>query len=153
MQRQRFFQSLFAISAVFCLAVGFLYFWPKIQVPDSEKSLIASYSYQGPTGPVPGNPKLVRIEVLVRDSPKAGGLQIQNVEFNGQGIPLQPRDIYGNRGTGSYQLPPGKYKLRWVVQRDKLLWPRTVTHEEEVTIDPRDLWLQIEIVGEDATIR
>jgi hypothetical protein len=131
--RSWFFQSLFFLAAV--------------------ASLMASYSYQGPTRPVPGNPQLVRVEVLMRDSPEAGGVRIKSVEFNGQGIPLQTPDIYGNRGTGSFQVPPGKYKLRWVVQRDKLIWPRVLTHEEEVTIDPRDLWLQIEIVGETASIR
>jgi len=89
----------------------------------------------------------------MRDSPVASGVRIKSVEFNGQGIPLQPPDLYGNRGTGSFQVLPGKYKLRWVVQRDKLIWPRVLTHEEEVHIDPRDLWLQIEIVGEEATIR
>jgi len=130
-----------------------LLFCQKATKADSASRLIASYTYQGPTQAVPGNPQLVRVEVLVRDSPKAGGLQIKNVEFNGQGVPLQPRDIYGNRGTSSFQLAPGKYKLKWVVQRDRLHWPRTVTHEEEVQISPRDLWIQIAIVGEEASIR
>jgi hypothetical protein len=118
-----------------------------------KQELLASYSYQGPTQAVPGNPKLVRIEVIVRDSPSAAGVQIQSVDLDGQGIPLQPRDIYGNRGTGSFQFPPGKYKLRWTVIRDRFLWPRTLNHEEVVTVDPRDLWLQIEIVGEEVSIR
>ncbi len=118
-----------------------------------KQQLFGQYSYQGPNRPVPGNPQLVRVEVLVRDSPKAGGVQIQSVAFNGQGIPLKPRDIYGNRGSASFQLPPGKYKLAWVVQRDNFLWPRQVPHEELVTIDPRDLWLQISIEGEEASIR
>ena len=102
---------------------------------------------------MPGNPQLVRVEVIVRDSPEAGGVQVQNASFNGQGIPLKPRDIYGNRGSSSFQVPPGKYKLRWIVQRDKVEWPRTISHEEDVTIDPRDLWLQIYIEGEEASIR
>jgi hypothetical protein len=114
--------------------------------------LIASYSYQGPTHST-AKTSLVRIEILVRDSPQAGGLQIQNVEFDGQKVPLQPRDIYGNRGSASFQVSPGKYKLRWVVQRDKLYWPRKLTQEEEVNVDPKDLWLQIEIVGDSASIR
>jgi hypothetical protein len=139
-----------AVSAALCIAA--VYFG-LIQAEKHllKNSLLASYSYQGPTHPA--TQKLVRIEVLVRDSPEPGGVQIQSVTFNGRSIPLQPRDIYGNRGTGSFQLSPGKYKLHWVVQRDKLLWPRTLTHEEEVTIDPRDLWIQIEIVGEEASIR
>jgi hypothetical protein len=146
--RLRLFRSL--LPVFFLAVVGF--FWSAFGA-SPEKDLIASYSYQGPTQRVPGNLQLVRVEVLIRDSPEAGGVRIKSVDFNGQGIPLQTPDIYGNRGTGSFQVPPGKYKLRWVVQKDKLIWPRVLTHEEEVTIDPRDLWLQIEIVGETATIR
>ena len=146
---QRFFQALFIFSTACCLAY---YFWSE-RSEATDKLLAASYSYQGPTHPVQGNSQLVRVEVLVRDSPQANGLQIKSVNFNGQNIPLQPRDIYGNRGTGSFQVPPGKYKLHWIVQRDRLNWPRELTREEEVTIDPRDLWLQIEIVGDEASIR
>jgi hypothetical protein len=115
-------------------------------------SLKAQNTYLGPIQPIPGNPQLVRIEILVRDSPESGGLQIQSVEFAGQGIPLRPRDIYGNRGSASFQLPPGKQNLKWTVQRSKTIWPRTITHKEEVTIDPRDYWIQIVIVGDTATI-
>jgi hypothetical protein len=114
--------------------------------------LFGQNTYLGPIHPIPGDPHLVRIQINVRDSPDSGGVQIQNVEFNGQGIPLKPRDVYGNRGGASFQLPPGKQKLRWTVQRSKTVWPRTVTHEEEVTIDPRDYWIQISIVGETASI-
>jgi hypothetical protein len=46
----------------------------------------------------------------------------------------------------------GKYKLKWKVKRDQHAWPRTISHEEEVTIDPRDLWIQITITGENASI-
>lgn len=136
-----------AIISAFCIFTAILK--PKIE----EKSLLASYTYKGPTQSVPGRPQLVQVQILVRDSPQTAGVQIKSVDFNGQTIPLQPRDIFGNRGTGSFQVPPGKYKLRWVVQRDKLVWPRIQSHEEEVTVDPRDLWLQIEIVGEEASIR
>lgn len=149
MQKQPFLQFVFAASTLFCLAAISLFFFQNHPSPD----LVASYSYQGPTQPVPGNPHLVRVEVIIRDSPTLAGVQVKSADFNGQGIPLQPRDIYGSRGTGSFQVPPGKYKLRWVVQRDKLAWPRTLNREELVTIDPRDLWIQIEIVGENASIR
>lgn len=110
-------------------------------------------TYLGPTKPVPGNPRLVRVEVSVRDNPELGGVQIQSVAFNDQTIPLKPRDIHGNRGKGSFQVKPGKYKLKWTVRRDQVLWPRTTSLEEEVNIDPRDLWVQILIEGEKASIR
>lgn len=100
-----------------------------------------------------GNPQLVRVQVIVRDAPEASGLQIISAQFNEQPIPLQPRDIYGNRGMASFQVPPDKYKLKWKMNRDKFAWPRTISHEEEVTISPRDLWLQITIEGETASIR
>jgi hypothetical protein len=96
---------------------------------------------------------LIRLEILIRDSAEANGLQIVSVEFDNTDIPLKPRDIYGNRGNASFQVKPGVYKLEWVVNRDKFAWPRSVTHEEVVTVDPRDLWLQISIEGDTATIR
>jgi hypothetical protein len=111
------------------------------------------YTYKGPTSPVPNENKLVRIEVVLRDSPDLAGVQIQKAELNGEEIPLQPRDLFGNRGSAGFQLLPGKYRLKWTVQRDKRVWPRVINHEEEVTVSPRDLWIQILIVGEDASIR
>ena len=109
-------------------------------------------TYLGPTEPVPGNPHLVRIQVIVHDNPDPGGVQIKEVRLNATAVPLKPRDIYGFRGEASFQLPPGTYTLKWIVQRDRFIWPRTVTHEEKVKIDPKDLWIQIAITGESAAI-
>lgn len=116
-------------------------------------SEIAQYSYEGPSRPLPGNPQLIKVEVLVRDSPAPGGPEVKTVTFNRTSISLKPRDIYGNRGSAGFQLAPGKYRLRWVVEKNTKEWPREITREEEVTIDPKDLWLQIIIEGEDASIR
>ena len=115
-------------------------------------TLLGQSTYLGPIQPIPGDPHLVRIEIIVRDSPESGGVQIQNVQLNGQNIPLKPRDIYGYRGGASFQLPPGKQELEWTVQRSKTIWPRTITRKEEVTIDPRDYWVQISITGETVSI-
>jgi len=120
--------------------------------PVHFQTLLAQNTYLGPIQPIPGNPHLVRVEIIVRDSPDSGGVQVQTVEFYNQKIPLKPRDIYGNRGGASFQISPGKQKLKWTVQRDKTIWPRTMTHEEEVNIDSRDYWVQILIVGDTATI-
>lgn len=114
--------------------------------------LMVQNTYFGPTSPIPGNPHLIRVQVLIYDSAEQGGLQIQEVEFDGNSIPLKPRDIYGFRGEGTFQVAPGTYKLNWTVQRDRIIWPRTIKHEETVTIDPRDLWIQITIQGENAAI-
>lgn len=116
-------------------------------------SLVAATTYLGPKSPIVGNPQLVRVEVLVKDAPEANGLQVTKVTFNGENVPLKPRDIYGQRGGASFQVPPGTYKLKWTVNKDRFAWPRTVSHEEEVTVSPRDLWLQLSIEGETASIR
>ena len=114
--------------------------------------LLTSYTYFGPKSPVPGNPQLVQVQVVVRDSLDEQGPQVTNVWFNQQSIPLKPRDIYGNRGMGSFQVPPGEYKLQWKLNRNKLVWPRTVDREEKVTVSPRDQWLEIKIEGDQVSI-
>lgn len=95
---------------------------------------------------------LVRVQVLVYNDPDPKGVIITQATFDGSSIPLKPRDIYGFRGQASFQKRPGKYKLRWQVERSGTDWPRTVSHEEQVTLDGRDLWLQITITGEKAVI-
>ena len=122
------------------------------QRPPSAPELLASNTYLGPTTPIPGKPQLVRIEVLVRDAQDPAGPQVVSVNFNQMNVPLKPRDIYGNRGSGSFQLSPGQYKLRWVTNQNKIIWPRNATHEELVTVSPRDLWVQVQIDGDQATI-
>lgn len=107
--------------------------------------------YLGPNERTPG-PELVRIQILVNDDPSPQGVQIVSAQFHGQPIPLKPRDIYGFRGQASFQVRPGKYTLKWKVRRDRIIWPRVISHEEEVHIDPRDLWIQITITGDQASI-
>jgi len=109
-----------------------------------------SSTYLGPTSPQ--NSELVKVEIIIQDSPELGGVKIDSASFNGQNIPLKPSDINGYRGGASFQLPPGKYKLKWVVLRDKVQWPRKVTHESTVTISPKDSWIQISIKGEEEGI-
>lgn len=109
-------------------------------------------TYFGPNQPIPGNPELVRIQILVYNDPEPKGVTIENVSFSNEDIPLKPRDIYGFRGQASFQKRPGKYKLFWKVNRDDQTWPRTITHEEEVFINARDMWIQITIVGNEASI-
>ena len=106
--------------------------------------------YLGPTAPIPG--ERIRVQILVNDDPSLEGVQVESAEFNHKNIPLKPRDVYGFRGQASFQTPPGHYMLKWTVRRDKLVWPRTVSHEETVNLDPRDLWIQITITGSKASI-
>jgi len=117
-----------------------------------EDQLIAQSTYMGPKG-TSLKPQLIRVEVLVHDSPDSAGVQIQSVTFNNKNVPLKPRDIYGYRGGASFQLYPGVYNLQWTVNQSRSSWPRSVSHEEEVTLNPRDLWVQIGIIGENATIQ
>ncbi len=109
-------------------------------------------NYLGPHAKVVGAPHLVRVQLLIYDDPDPKGVQIVNVQFDHQNVPLKPRDIFGFRGQASFQVKPHRYLLRWTVQRDALNWPRTETHEELLTIDPRDLWIQINISGNSASI-
>ena len=105
--------------------------WDMGQIPDSSgyfgiarfffvalflfQTLIAQNvnDYLGPKQKVPGNPQLIRVQVLVSDDPNPQGAQIVRAEFHRHEIPLKPRDIYGFRGQASFQTPPGKYKLKW----------------------------------------
>jgi hypothetical protein len=152
MKGQKFFQFLLVAGTLLCAVGIFFSFQRKNTLVSVYSTMVAQNTYLGPVRPIPGHPELVRVEVEVHDSPELGGVQIESAEFNGQSIPLKPRDIFGNRGKASFQVPPGQYSLKWVVRRDKVLWPRTLSHEESVTIDARDLWVQISIKGESASI-
>jgi hypothetical protein len=153
MSSQRFFQALL-IFGTSLVMLGTILFFKQGAFPLQTSGLVCQSvnEYSGPTKKIPGNPQLIRIQVLVNDDPNPQGVQILDAEFDQQDIPLKPRDIYGFRGQSSFQTPPGKYKLKWTVHRDKFAWPRTIKHEEEVTISPRDLWIQITITGENASI-
>ncbi len=109
-------------------------------------------TYLGPNQKTPGNAQLIRVQVLVYNDPNPNGVRIVSAAFDGKEIPIKPRDIYGFRGQASFQKKAGKYKLSWEVEKDKQNWPRTVSHEEEVTLDSRDLWIQITITGDTAEI-
>ncbi|MBI3508451.1 MAG: hypothetical protein HY069_02285 [Chlamydiia bacterium] len=113
-------------------------------------SLFAQTStYLGPKQPAPGT---VQVQLSVQNSPELGGVAVVSARFDGQDIPLKPADVNGYRGGANFQVTPGKYKLEWVVQKSKIYWPRTVSHEELVTISGQDVWVQINLVGETATI-
>lgn len=110
--------------------------------------VLAQNTYFGPIQPLPpGSPHRIRVEILIYDDPAPGGVEIDSVEFNGQAIPLKPRDIHAFRGEASFQLPAGNYPLKWKVRRDRWVWPRTLAYKQQVHIDARDLWLQIVIQG------
>ncbi len=157
MGSQRFFQCLLVAGTLLAM-LGILLFFKQGSFPFMSMShharLVAQNvnEYKGPTHKLPGNPQRIRVQILINDDPNPQGVQIESVEFNGQPITLKPRDIYGFRGQGSFQTAPGKYKLKWTVRRDRIVWPRTISHEEEVDLDPRDLWIQITITGETASI-
>lgn len=156
MGSQRFFHFILVIGTVLTM-MGTLLFFKQGSIPfaaSNHHSLIVqnTNSYLGPKEKIPGNPQLIRVQVLVNDDPSPQGVQILEAEFDQIDIPLKPRDVYGFRGQASFQKAPGKYMLRWRVKRDSFAWPRTVSHEEEVNLDPRDLWIQITITGNTAAI-
>ncbi len=146
----RFFHSLLLAAFFLTTAATLLYFSKESSTP----SLVAQNvnEYLGPKKRTTGKSQTVRVQILVNDAPNPQGVQIESVTFHKKTLNLKPRDIYGFRGEASFELAPGTYKLKWTVQRDLRVWPRTISHEEEVIIDPRDLWIQIQITGETASI-
>lgn len=156
MRSKKFFQFLLILgTGLFML--GTLLFFKQGELPllgAHHGDLLAQNTnvYMGPNQRLPGNPQLVRVQILLYDDPSPKGVRLTQAEFDGSSIPLKPRDVYGYRGQASFQKPPGKYKLKWTVERDEQAWPRTIDHEEEVFLDPRDFWIQISITGNTASI-
>ncbi len=147
---EKFFQFLIVFASVLTfLGIG-QYFRKSEFTPDP---FIAQSTYLGPKSRLQGNPYLVKVQIFVMDGPTPGGLQIGRASFDNENIPLKPRDIYGNRGGASFQVPPGVYKLQWVVNRDRFAWPRNTSHEEKITVSPRDGWIQVTIQGDTASIK
>lgn len=151
----RFMQILACAGALLAVSSSVLFF-KRGHLPlgsTDTQGFLASNTYFGPTNKsAPGSSNLIRIQISIRDSEDADGPQVVSVQFDKKEIPLKPRDIYGNRGSAAFQLHPGKYKLQWKTNQQRIAWPRNTTHEEELNLDPRDLWIQIEIDGEKATI-
>lgn len=149
---QRVILSILFLGTTLCLLATALFI--KNEIRQNRPSLIVqnTNTYFGPREKLPGNSQLIRVQVLVNDDPNPQGVQIDEIAFNGQTIPLKPRDVHGFRGQASFQLKAGKYKLSWKVRRDSSSWPRLITREEEVNLDSHDLWIQISIIGETATI-
>lgn len=113
---------------------------------------IAQNTYFGPKENSKQSGELTRIELLVRDDPKNSSYPIIEVEFNSMEIPLKPGGIFGNRGGASFQLPAGKYLLKWKVQRDRRIYPRTLTFQKQIHVNGEHLWMQIIVEGDQATI-
>ena len=157
MYSQRFFQFLLVLGTALVMMGTLLVFKQKelpIFTATHHSSLISqnTNTYLGPHQKIPGDPRMVRVQILIYNDPNPKGVKITSAEFDGTDIPLKPRDIYGYRGQASFQKPPGKYKLKWVVDRDTQDWPRKIEHEDTVVLDSRDLWIQITINGDRAEI-
>jgi hypothetical protein len=138
---------------IFTLIASFLTFYLKNDFENVEDQILCQNSnyYLGPKSGSSNN-QLVRIQLIMNDSPKNGGPQLLEVYFNDQSVPLKPRDIFGSRGQASFQLPAKSYSLKWKLQLDKENWPRTQTKQETIIIDPKDMWIQITIEGDKVTI-
>lgn len=147
----RFLHALLVLGAGLALFGMFAFFYRSI--PVTESLVVQNVNnYFGPSEKIPGNPDLIRVQVLIYDDPNPQGVKISSVIFNGQTIPLKPADIWGFRGQGSFQLRPNKYALSWKVKRSSTSWPRNETQKQEVELDARDLWIQITIHGDQASI-
>lgn len=109
----------------------------------------AQTPYYGPTSPTTG---LIPIQIQFYDDPSLGGVTIEEASFDGQEIPLKPSGIRGYRGGGSFKKAPGSYELLWTISRPGTDWPRTVQHQQIIDIKEGDVWVQLAIHGETATI-
>jgi len=115
----------------------------------SHQSCYAQTPYYGPTSPISG---LVPIELQIFDDPELGGVAIEEAIFNGRQIPLKPAGLRGFRGGASFKLAPGSYDLIWTVSRPENSWPRTAKHKQKVSIQKNDVWVQVAIHGEHASV-
>lgn len=97
-------------------------------------------------------PRAVQVQVFVYDEPELGGLKIESVSFDRRSVGLQPADLYGFRGGGGFQLPPGNYRLEWTASRGGHGWPRSEKYKKTVQIGTDDTWVQIEINGSSVTV-
>ena len=138
---QKVLYLLFWVGAVLC-GIGVILFF-------NQRVCYAQTPYYGPTSPVEG---LIPVQIHVYDSPELGGMTIEEASFNGQDIPLKPSGIRGFRGGGSFRQAPGNYDLNWTVSRPGNDWPRTVKHKQKIRINQNDVWVQIEINGDTATV-
>ena len=152
MGAQKFFQCLLGFGTMLLIFAVLLIFDPMTTGRHANIVAQNTNTYLGPNEKLPGNPDLVRVQVLVYNDPNPNGAAILSAGFDGTQIPLKPRDIYGYRGQASFQKPPGKYRLQWEVSHGQNTWPRSTSHEETVTLDPRDLWIQITVTGDSAEI-
>lgn len=149
---KRFLQPLFIFTSL-AGSIFFIGYQEAIEFKNRSKLIAQNTNdYLGPTQKLPGQDQLIKVQVLVYNDPDPKGVRLVKAQFDGTSIPLKPRDIYGYRGQASFQKLPGKYKLKWKVERDPKIWPRTIQHEEEVILDSRDLWIQISIIGDQAEI-
>lgn len=144
---ERMLQCLCIFGALITALATCLFFQQTPLLSQAHLPVVQNINeYLGPTERIQG-PEKVRVQLLINDAPSLSEGQIESVSFNGKTLTLKPRDVYGFRGQASFQMPPGRYLLKWTVRRDRWIWPRTVYHSEEITLSPNDLWVQIQITG------
>jgi hypothetical protein len=138
---QKILYLLVLLGAVLC-GVGVILFF-------NHRVCYAQTPYYGPTSPVEG---LIPVQIHIYDSSELGGVTIEEASFTGQSIPLKPSGLRGFRGGGSFRQAPGSYDLIWTVSRTGTDWPRMIKHKQKIRINKTDVWVQIEINGETASV-
>lgn len=137
---------------VFIFFVSFIIVYGSFLASEKyPKNAITSKASIFKTRYIPVDKKIVRVEINVYDNTSKDFYDVIEVKFNNQQIPLQKADASGRRARKYYQVKPGTYALEWKVSKSKFGWPRSTTHEKEITINPNDKFAYIEIKGEKAS--
>lgn len=95
---------------------------------------------------------LIRVEIYVKDDIEKKDGKVNSVYFNNRKLYLTPPDPEGERGSNFFQLPPGKYILKWSTKVDRYIWPRDLKHKKIIELKKEHGWTFIKIEGDKLTI-
>lgn len=119
--------------------------YPKILNKNNGEIYLAKY--------IPINEKIVRVEIQIYDDTAKDYFDVIEVTFNNKKIDLLRSDMSGNRGRAYFQLKPGSYSLEWTITTKKASsWPNTQNLQKTITLPDIERFVNITIVGKEATV-
>jgi hypothetical protein len=101
---------------------------------------------------IPSDANIVRVEIEIYDDTTKDYYDIIEVEFNDETIDLLRANASGERARQYFQLPPGKYLLKWKVSISKNKWPTYETYQKIITLKDTEKYVLISITGDKATV-
>ena len=96
--------------------------------------------------------EIVRVELEVLDDTTKDYYDVIDIEFNNKPINLLKAGASGRRARTYFQLVPGKYLLKWRVSKSGYSWPRYTTHKKMITLNKKDKFVHILVVGESVDV-